>query len=112
MVRECAKPAGEEGAIVPVREGYQRWAEVYDGDGNPLAMDEQQFSAMLPDVSGRLIAGLGCGMDRHTARLAARGATVVALDLSSAMIGLSGRGHLRAVRGHRGSWRMWQVSFS
>ncbi len=92
---------------MPVRQGYQRWAEVYDGDGNPLvAMDEQHFSAMLPDVSGRLIADLGCGTGRHTARLAVRGATVVALDFSCAMIK---RARTRA-RSARASWIMADVA--
>ena len=74
--------------IVPTREGYERWAEVYDSDGNPLvALEERHFPLMFPDVNGLLVADVGCGTGRQTFKLAARGARVVALDFSQAMVG-------------------------
>jgi ubiquinone/menaquinone biosynthesis C-methylase UbiE len=74
--------------IVPTREGYERWAEVYDSDGNPLvALEEHRFPLMFPDVNGLLVADVGCGTGRQTFKLAARGARVVALDFSPAMVG-------------------------
>jgi ubiquinone/menaquinone biosynthesis C-methylase UbiE len=77
-----------ERVIVPTREGYERWAEVYDSDGNPLvALEERHFALMLPDVNGLLVADVGCGTGRQTFKLAARGARVVALDFSPAMVG-------------------------
>ena len=50
--------------IVPTREGYERWAEVYDSDGNPLvALEERhQFTAFLGQNGGsipKLISQLG-----------------------------------------------------
>lgn len=73
--------------IVPTREGYERWAEVYDSDDNPLvALEERHFPLMFPDVNGLLVAD-GCGTGRQTFKLAARGARVVALDFSPAMVG-------------------------
>jgi malonyl-CoA O-methyltransferase len=76
-----------ERVIVSTREGYERWAEVYDSDGNPLvALEERHFPLMLPDVNGLLVADVGCGTGRQTFKLAARGARVVALDFSPAMV--------------------------
>jgi ubiquinone/menaquinone biosynthesis C-methylase UbiE len=73
--------------IVPTREGYERWAEVYDSDGNPLVeLEERHFPLMFPDVNGLLVADVGCGTGRQTFKLAARGASVVALDFSPAMV--------------------------
>jgi ubiquinone/menaquinone biosynthesis C-methylase UbiE len=73
--------------VVPTREGYQRWAEVYDSDGNPMiALEDRHFPSMLPEVKTLLIADVGCGTGRHTLRLASRGARVVALDFSDAML--------------------------
>jgi ubiquinone/menaquinone biosynthesis C-methylase UbiE len=73
--------------IVPTREGYERWAEVYDSNGNPLvALDERHFPLMFPNVNNFLVADIGCGTGRQTFKLAARGARVVALDFSPAML--------------------------
>jgi ubiquinone/menaquinone biosynthesis C-methylase UbiE len=73
--------------IVPTREGYQHWAEVYDSDGNPMiALEDRLFPSMLPEVKGLLIADLGCGTGRQTLKLVSRGARVVALDFSDAML--------------------------
>lgn len=73
--------------IVPTREGYQHWAEVYDSDGNPMiALEDRLFPSLLPKVKGLLIADLGCGTGRQTLKLVSRGARVVALDFSDAML--------------------------
>jgi malonyl-CoA O-methyltransferase len=73
--------------VVPVRDGYDRWSELYDSDGNPLiALEEPHVDAILGDVSGRAIADIGCGTGRHAHRLAARGARVTAVDFSHGML--------------------------
>ena len=70
-----------------VRAGYDRWAEVYDHDGNPLvALEEPEVDAALGDVRGRTLLDLGCGTGRHALRLAAAGARVTALDFSAGML--------------------------
>lgn len=72
---------------VPVREGYDRWAAVYDSDGNPLvALDERVVPRLVGDVRGRDALDLCCGTGRHTERLADAGARVTALDFSSGML--------------------------
>jgi ubiquinone/menaquinone biosynthesis C-methylase UbiE len=73
--------------IIDTREGYDRWSEIYDFDGNPLiALEEKHFSEILGEVSGLRVADIGCGTGRHAARLAASGARVVSVDFSAGMI--------------------------
>jgi malonyl-CoA O-methyltransferase len=73
--------------MVPVREGYDRWSEVYDTDGNPLvALEERYFDGVLGPVAGLEVLDLGCGTGRHALRLAGLGARVAAFDLSEGML--------------------------
>lgn len=75
---------------VSVREGYDRWASVYDHDGNPLvALDERVVPALLGDVRGRRVLELACGTGRHTARLVEGGARVTAVDFSRGMLAVA-----------------------
>ena len=72
---------------VPTREGYDRWAEIYDGEDNPLvALEGPRVAALLGDVRGLDVVDLGCGTGRHAAALAAAGARVTALDFSDGMV--------------------------
>jgi len=69
------------------QEGYDRWAAIYDSDGNPLiALEEPQVDAALGDVTGRRVLDVGCGTGRHALRLAAAGANVDAIDFSEGML--------------------------
>jgi ubiquinone/menaquinone biosynthesis C-methylase UbiE len=73
--------------VLPTREGYDRWAEIYDAEENPLiAMEEPLVDRLLGDVAGLHIVDVGCGTGRHALRLAARGATVVGVDFSDGML--------------------------
>ena len=70
-----------------VREGYDRWALVYDHDANPLpALEDPHVRKALGDVRGRDVLDLGCGTGRHTAWLAEAGARVTAVDFSEKML--------------------------
>lgn len=74
-------------AEVAVRAGYDRWAAVYDHDGNPLqALEEPFMRNALVEVRGRSVLELGCGTGRHTAWLVQGGADVTALDFSEGML--------------------------
>jgi len=74
-------------APLPAREGYNRWAEVYDADGNPLiALERPELDRLVGDVRGQRIVDIGCGTGRHTARLALAGAHVLGLDQSPGML--------------------------
>jgi ubiquinone/menaquinone biosynthesis C-methylase UbiE len=70
-----------------VRSGYDRWATVYDHDGNPLiGLEGPVVRAAVGDVRGRRVLDLGCGTGRHALWLAASGANVTALDFSEGML--------------------------
>jgi len=73
--------------IVPTDVGYNRWAEVYDAEDNPLVlMEESKIAPLIGDVAGLAIADIGCGTGRHAIRLAIAGARVTALDFSEGML--------------------------
>jgi ubiquinone/menaquinone biosynthesis C-methylase UbiE len=73
--------------LTQVREGYDRWAAVYDHDKNPLtALEEPRVQQACGDVRGKAVLDLGCGTGRHTLWLAAAGASVTALDFSDGML--------------------------
>jgi malonyl-CoA O-methyltransferase len=73
--------------ILPTRQGYDRWACIYDDEDNPLAaLEEPEVDRLLGDVAGLTVADVGCGTGRHAFRLAARGARVTALDFSEGML--------------------------
>jgi ubiquinone/menaquinone biosynthesis C-methylase UbiE len=73
--------------LLSTKEGYDRWAEIYDGDDNPLvALEEPWMDKLLGDVSGLKVADIGCGTGRHALRLAAAGAVVQAVDFSEGML--------------------------
>ena len=71
----------------PVRAGYDRWAPVYDHDGNPLqALEEPRVRELAGDVRALAVLDLGCGTGRHSLWLAAAGARVTAIDFSEGML--------------------------
>jgi len=69
------------------KEGYDRWAAIYDVEENPvILLEEQHLAPLLGDVRDLTVADLGCGTGRHAIRLAAAGARVTALDFSNGMV--------------------------
>lgn len=74
-------------ATTGVQGGYDRWAAVYDHDGNALvALEEPVVRTAVGDPRGLAVLDLGCGTGRHALWLAAAGATVTAVDFSEGML--------------------------
>jgi ubiquinone/menaquinone biosynthesis C-methylase UbiE len=74
-------------SLSSIREGYDRWASVYDHDANPLqALEESFVKQAIGDPRGLRALDLGCGTGRHSLWLAAAGAEVTALDFSEGML--------------------------
>jgi ubiquinone/menaquinone biosynthesis C-methylase UbiE len=80
-------------APVPVGEGYERWAPIYDSTPNPLlACEERYLLPFLADLSKKRILDLACGTGRWLERVIARGGpTGVGIDCSDAMLRVAGR---------------------
>jgi ubiquinone/menaquinone biosynthesis C-methylase UbiE len=79
--------AMQDDPVSSVQNGYDRWAAVYDHDGNPLqAMEGPVMRAAVGDVRGLSVLDLGCGTGRHCAWLAEAGAAVTAVDFSEGML--------------------------
>lgn len=75
---------------VTVKEGYDRWSEVYEEDGNPLLpLDERHVPPLFGDLAGKDVLELACGTGRHTTKLVAGGARVTAMDFSAGMLALA-----------------------
>jgi ubiquinone/menaquinone biosynthesis C-methylase UbiE len=87
VTQESANPSNDPVDLLSTKEGYDRWAEIYDGDDNPLvALEEPWVDRLLGDVSGLKVSDIGCGTGRHALRLAAAGAIVHAVDFSEGML--------------------------
>jgi len=79
---ETERPEGAS-----VREGYDRWAAVYDREQNPLVgLEEPVVREVLGDVAGLRVLDLGCGTGRHALWLAGQGAAVTGIDFSEGML--------------------------
>lgn len=77
----------EPDSAASIRGAYDRWAQVYDHDANPLpALEEPQVRQAVGDPRGLRVLDLGCGTGRHALWLAAAGATVTAVDFSEGML--------------------------
>lgn len=69
------------------QDGYDRWAELYDTEGNPLVLlEEPVVRGWIKDPNGLRVADVGCGTGRHAVWLADGGAQVDAYDASPGMM--------------------------
>ena len=70
-----------------IQHGYDRWAEIYDQEENPLiGLEEPVVHEALGVVARLEVLDLGCGTGRHSLWLAAAGASVTAVDFSAGMM--------------------------
>ncbi|KAI0543709.1 cyclopropane-fatty-acyl-phospholipid synthase [Xylaria curta] len=80
---------------LPTNEAYDRWAEVYDSDGNFLqALDDRELKTLFPRFMTLIqspkpwrVVDLGCGTGRNTALLLGiPECEIIALDSSKGML--------------------------
>jgi len=90
VASDSSTPSGDAPEVcgeLATRAGYDAWAQVYDGDANPLvALEERELPPLLGAVRGQRVLDVGCGTGRHALRLAAQGARVTAIDFSEGML--------------------------
>jgi ubiquinone/menaquinone biosynthesis C-methylase UbiE len=89
VTMDTTSPASPPGDIdwLPTDQGYDRWAEIYDDEFNPLvALESPHVVRMMGDVRGLSILDVGCGTGRHTLHFAASGANLTAIDFSEGML--------------------------
>lgn len=81
------RPSGFKVVVVPVRDGYERWAGAYDTLDNPLVKAEQPVArSLLGSLRGKRVLDLACGTGRHLPWLAREAGSVVGVDLTRAML--------------------------
>jgi ubiquinone/menaquinone biosynthesis C-methylase UbiE len=87
--------------LVPVEEGYERWAPIYDHSPNPLlGREERYLLPLLPSVAGKHVIDLACGTGRWLDKLLQRGVrSAVGVDRSAAMLRVANNNS--AVEGRR-----------
>lgn len=74
--------------ILPVQEGYDRWAPHYDDyDNAVIALEQPIVTALLGPVSELRVVDVGCGTGRHALRMVGEGAHVTGVDFSTGMLG-------------------------
>lgn len=87
MMPENAPDPVHEPLDLPVIDGYDRWAEVYDTEDNPLiALETGKILPLLGEVRGRTVADIGCGTCRVALELVAAGARVTGVEQSEGML--------------------------
>ena len=75
---------------VDTEEGYAQWSAIYDQEANALiAVEEKLTAPILATLSFSYVLDLGTGTGRYALRFAQRGARVVALDQSEAMLAVA-----------------------
>ena len=91
---EDVAPASDrrgERSHVSVLEGYERWAQTYDRDPNPLlALEKRHLQRQIPPLEGKRVLDLACGTGRWLEWLTAWGAgSAVGLDLTAAILAVA-----------------------
>ena len=83
-------PRRREDAIqrLDPQSAYERWARTYPARPHNALMEVEHATvlALLPDVRGQTVLDAGCGTGRYLRELGDRGARVIGMDLSPAML--------------------------
>lgn len=79
--------ADRQAHILDTREGYDRWAPIYDTMANWfLVLEQPEVERALGPVRGLDVLDVGCGTGRHTLPVAEAGARVTGVDFSEEML--------------------------
>ena len=74
------------------RKAYEQWAPTYDTSPNPqIVLEFPDVLALLAPIVGETILDAACGTGRYTVAIAERGAVVIGLDFSAAMLAMARR---------------------
>jgi len=93
-------PAHVEPLVLPTQEGYDRWAEVYDDDGNPLiALEEPEVDQLLGDIGGLDVVDVGCGDGFHLPHFAEEARSVVGVEPHPPLVERARRRGYEVLRG-------------
>jgi ubiquinone/menaquinone biosynthesis C-methylase UbiE len=72
-----------------VADGYDLWAERYDGPNPAVEVDTVEVRELLACVPPGVALDAACGTGRHSEHLAERGFEVVGVDANRAMLGVA-----------------------
>lgn len=90
FARRPERGRGNRGRVewVDPQSAYGRWARTYPPrPHNPLMeLEHETVLALLPEVRGLTVLDAGCGSGRYLRALGDRGAKVIGMDLSKAML--------------------------
>lgn len=103
VARSDEFPQSLQWAVVEheIDEGYDLWAERYDGPNPAIAAEEPVFDELLPAGVGGTAVDAACGTGRHALRLRERGYRVVGVDANESMLRIA-RAKVPDATFHRG----------
>lgn len=74
------------------QEGYNRWSETYDSEGNSqIYMEHDDVVALVDPKDGESILDAACGTGKYTTEFHQAGANVVGIDFSQGMLNIAVR---------------------
>jgi malonyl-CoA O-methyltransferase len=81
----------KEATVLTVLEGYDRWAQSYHQESNPIKnLSDELVEKFLPSLHHKVVLDAGCGTGKFCALAEKQGASkITGLDLSSAMIDIA-----------------------
>jgi ubiquinone/menaquinone biosynthesis C-methylase UbiE len=88
---DSADQLGDGAATRPLTtaEGYNAWAENYDGPNDLVDMEQPIVRAILDPLPIGTVLDAACGTGRHAAYLAALGHHVIGVDISPEMLAIA-----------------------
>jgi ubiquinone/menaquinone biosynthesis C-methylase UbiE len=88
---DCASEFGDGATVRPITaaEGYDVWAEYYDGPNDLIDLEEPIIRPIIDRLPIGPALDAACGTGRHAAYLAAKGHSVIGVDGSARMLAVA-----------------------